>query len=405
MRLAVHAMLLCAGAISAQNLAEPAQIADLAKLLEPHTDEQRLRCTVKIVKPILDYAFRFEAGYSFQLPLNLYSGPGHTWTVIAEVTPQAGKGSPVYLFNPLDLLKVDKIGANMGAIGGYLLGEGSYNVKWLLLDDLGRACRKNWQIEADHKGRLVAMPPNTVSALSLSGPSQAQPYTDPGTPMRLTVLLDAAPLQARPIGSELKDAEHSVLFNGLIGLLERLPTSSVRLIMFNLELQRELLRRENFTFSDLNRVDGVLKGLELGVVRLDVLQKSKGHVDLLASLLNEEIRSPSPSDAVVFLGPQERYFDKVPYGALDARSGNQPRFSSIQFVPFPRWVRAPAPADGPLDTFGRVTPITTGDFDTISKLVRRLNGKAVQVRTADEFEKAIQAIELSQRQGSRRAGR
>jgi hypothetical protein len=388
-------MLLCAGAISAQNLAEPAQIVDLAKLLEPHPDEQPLRCTVKTVKPILDYAFRFEAGYSFQVPLNQYSGPGHTWTVLAEVTPQAGKGSPVYLFHPLDLLKVDKIGANMGATGGYLLGEGRYSVKWLLLDDLGRACRKNWQIEADRKGRLVAMPPNTVSALSLSGPAQAQPYTGSGMPMRLTVLLDATTLQVRPVGSELKDAEQSVLFNGLIGLLERLPTSSVRLIMFNLELQRELLRRENFTFSDLDSVAQVLKGLELGVVRVDVLEKPKGHVDLLASLLNDEIRSASPSDAVVFLGPQERYFDKVLYGAPDAPSGNQPRFFSIQFVPFPRWIPAPSPADGRLDTFGRVTPITTGDFDTISKLVRRLNGKAVQVRTADEFERAIRAIELS----------
>jgi hypothetical protein len=151
------------------------------------------------------------------------------------------------------------------------------------------------------------------------------------------VLLDAAPFRLQPIGSELKDAEQSVLFNGLIGLLERLPTSSVRLIMFNLEMQRELLRRENFTFSDLDRVAEVLKGLELGVVQVDVLEKPKGHVDLLASLLDDEIRSPSPSDAVIFLGPQERFFDTAPYGALDAPSGNQPRFFSIQFVPIPRW--------------------------------------------------------------------
>jgi len=225
MRLAVHAMLLGAGAISAQNLAEPTKTADLTKLLEPHPDEQPLRCTVKTVKPILDYAFHFEAGYSFQVPLNQYSaGPSHTWTVLAEVTAQAGKGSPVFLFNTLDSLKVDRIGASMGATGGYLLGEGRYSVKWLLLDDLGRACRKNWQIDADRKGRLVAMPPNAVSALSPSGHAQEQPYTDRGTPLRLTVLLDAAPLRLQPIGSELKDAEQSGLLNGLIGLLERLPT-------------------------------------------------------------------------------------------------------------------------------------------------------------------------------------
>jgi hypothetical protein len=402
MRLAAHALLLCAGTISAQNisaekLAEAAQIADLANLLEPHTGEQPLPCKVKIVKPILDYAFRFETGYSFQVPLNLYREPGHTWKVLSEVTPQGGKGSPVYFLKTLDLLKLDKIRSNVVATGGYLVGEGRYNVRWLLLDDLGRACRTNWRIEADRKGRLVDMPPNTVALLSLSGPAQAQPYTDSGTPMRLTVLLDAAPLHAQPIVSELRNYEQSVLFNGLIGLLERLPTSSVRLIMFNLELQQELLRRDNFTLNDLDSVAEILKGLELGAVRLDVLEKPKGHVDLLTRLLNDEIRSASPSDAVVFLGPQERYFDKVPYGALDAPGGNQPRFFSVQFVPAPRWVPALAPADGRFDTYGHAIAITASDFDTVSRVVKRLKGKAVQVWTADEFERAIQAIELSRR--------
>jgi hypothetical protein len=68
-------MLLCAGTISAQSVAEPAKIADLAKLLEPQPGEQPLCCSLTIVKPTLNYAFRFESGYSVQAPLSQWNSP------------------------------------------------------------------------------------------------------------------------------------------------------------------------------------------------------------------------------------------------------------------------------------------------------------------------------------------
>ena len=120
------------------------------------------------------------------------------------------------------------------------------------------------------------------------------------------------------------------MLDGLLGLMERLPISSVRLIIFNLEQQEELLRRKAFTVSELDGVARALKELELGSVQLGVLEKPKGHIDLITSLLNTEIRSSSPSDAIVFLGPQERYFDKAPDGALDTPRGYKPRFYSVQ---------------------------------------------------------------------------
>lgn len=98
MRLAAHAMLLCAGTLSAQNIAEPGKIADFIKLLKPQPKDQRLQCTVKIVKPGLDYAFQFESGYSFQAPLKQFSGPGHNWAVLTEVTPQDVNASPCLFF-------------------------------------------------------------------------------------------------------------------------------------------------------------------------------------------------------------------------------------------------------------------------------------------------------------------
>jgi hypothetical protein len=397
MRLAAYAILLCTGTTFAQDVAEPGKIADLIKLLEPQPKAQPLQCKVKIVKPTVDFAFRFEAGYYFQMPRNQYSGPDHTWTVLTEVTPQGVHASPVYFLNagalPELVLQRD---SNVGASGGYLLGEGRYSVRWLLHDDLGRTCRSNWRIEAGRKGKFVAMAPNTVSGLSLSETS-AQTYTGPGTPMRITLLLDAAPLQVQPESpSGLRGRERAMLFDGLLGLMERLPTSSVRLIVFNLEQQEELLRRENFAVSELGDVARALKELELGSVQLGVLEKPKGHIDLISSLLNAEMHSSSPSDAVVLLGPQERYFDKVPNSALDTPRGNKPRFFSVQFVPPPHWVNAIVPVDAASGyKGGGIIPITIDNFDTVTKVVKKLNGKAVQVLTPDQFENAIKDIELS----------
>src|SRR5579872_385900 len=220
MRLAAHAILLCAGTISAQKVVEPGKIADLAKLLEPQPKEQLLPCTVKIVKPTLDYAFQFEAGYSFQVPLNQYSEPDETWTVLTEVTPREVKASPVYFLDTGVLGElVLEAGAKVGATGGYRLGEGRYSVRWLLLDAVGRTCRSNWRIEVGGKGRFVAMAPHTVSGLTLSDTS-VQAYSGPRTPMRITVLLDAAPLQVQPESpAGLRDQERAILLDGLLGLM------------------------------------------------------------------------------------------------------------------------------------------------------------------------------------------
>ena len=49
--------------------------------------------------------------------------------------------------------------------GGYLLGEGAYNVRWMMMDDTGRVCRKSWHVDVRlsraERQVKVAMPPDT----------------------------------------------------------------------------------------------------------------------------------------------------------------------------------------------------------------------------------------------------
>lgn len=387
-----------------------------------------LACDVEPVKPSLSFGFRFRAGYIFRVPLTQYvalnqpSGARHRWSVLTEITPE-GSTQPVDL---LDILRLPAVLNNkvLGeAGGGYLLGEGHYRVKWMLLDDLGRVCRKDWRIEvklsrAESSAR-VAMPPNSVAELSLRGMAGVNRHPDAGRPLRLTVLVDAAPLIERRLAKTVLSAnDHVFLVNALSALLERVPTSSVRVVVFNLAQQKELFRRDGFTLESLDDMSRAMNELKLATVDYRVLQNKTGHVDFVVNLINQELRATPPSDAAIFVGPRERFQDKAPPDAFDQVHGPTPQFFFLRYRPFPSPLRQspfsrPDPCD-PLEIGadsgespkgrGRNNPCpvaqgsftdTTGAFsnDTISLAVKSLKGKAIAIQSPGEFAKAIEQVE------------
>ncbi len=164
-------------------------------------DDRPLRCEVTPVKPALDFSFRFQTGFSINVPMEQYFGPGHAWTFVARVSPE--HGAPAYLAArisvcptfPITTVKTD-------TSGGFLVGAGRYKVDWVMYDDEGRVCRHQWKIEAklSHGERHVepAIPANTVTDV-LQKPASPHSPPAPGDapPFRLTVLLHAAPFSPR----------------------------------------------------------------------------------------------------------------------------------------------------------------------------------------------------------------
>jgi hypothetical protein len=408
--------------VFAQAIADRASLAPILSHLDPRGGERPLACDVEPVKPSLSFGFRFRAGYVFRVPLTQYSGARHRWSVLTEIAPE-GSTQPVDLLDVLVLPAIlnNKMSGEAG--GGYLLGEGRYRVKWILLDDLGRVCRKEWQIEvklsrADSSAK-VAMAPNSVAELSLRGMASVKRHPDEGRPLRLTVLVDAAPLmQRRQAKTVLSANDHVFLINVLSALLERVPTSSVRVVVFNLEQQKELFRRDGFTLESLDDMSRAMNELKLATVDYRILQNKTGHVAFVANLINRELRAAPPSDAAIFLGPRERFQDKVPAEAFDQERGPTPQFFFFRYRPFPSPLRQsplgrPDPCD-PLEIGtdsgesprgrGRNNPCpvapgsftdTTGTFsnDTISLAVKSLKGKAIAIQSPGEFAKAIEQVE------------
>lgn len=399
-------------AASAQTILPPQRGADLFSRGSPGG----LKCQVRQLPPTLDFSFRFRAGYVVAVPLNQFQGPGHRWTVVVRV--QSGTaGQPVYFVDRLRLPEIPSTKMYGEAGGGYLLGEGSYRASFVLRDDQSRTCRADWNVEAQLGARdrhvKLAIEPGMAEEVSLRGRHPANPPGD--APLgRLTVLLHAAPVSPRRSIIQASDAV--TLLGALSSLLDLAPADSVRLVVFNLDRQKEIYRQEHFTPDQLETVRQAMFDLQLGVVDYQTLQHPEGRVDLLAGLVNRELQAENRSDAVVFLGPHTRSADKR---VLEIGNGGAgaPKFFYVEYqrpvtlaavlgqgrMPRSNWLHdtpnelAPH-SDADAHRPDEMTPESDTPFlpepvhDAIDYLVAGLKGKTLVVRTPDEFAKAMKQI-------------
>lgn len=374
MRGAAAVFLLLPAALAGQSIVEERQVREELRDFTPRPGEQRLECEIRIIKPVLDFSFRYRTGYVLSMPMRQYSGKGHSWGILIRVTPEEGMGQPVYLVAGQRLPEIPKNKATLQWAGAFLVGEGRYNVDWVLGDSSGRVCRKSWRIEAKPKRSersiVPAIAPGTVDDISLRRTGRKLAVKNGAPHRRITILLHATP--ANPNRLRMRSYDRVLLLNSLSTLLERLPAAQVRVVAFSLEQQKELFRSDNFNREGFRTLSRTLDDLELGLVDYDVLKNRKGHVDLLADLISEELAASTPADAVVILGPAARQFDKVPKSMLEEKEASRPRFFYFQHKP--NWVRG---AEFP---------------DTITYAMKRIGGKIAVIRSPADFGKAINQL-------------
>jgi hypothetical protein len=339
-----------------------------------HPNDVPLRCDVTPVRPILDFGFRFQAGYSVNVPMEQFSGSGHRWAILSRLTPAAG-GAPVYFGGRSRLPAVPAGYKQQWQVGGlYVLGEGRYHVSWKMVDERGRVCRKEWDVEArlrrSENAVRVALPPNTITDFSLRGVATVPPKDD-ARPIRLTVFLHAASMNPRRM--RLSPRDRGLLLGALSTLLQRVPVRSTRLVVFNLEQQKELYRRDGFEPEELDDVAQTIDALQLGLVDYGVLKNRTGHLGLLADLLRREAGESDPADVVLFLGPLASYSEKLPGGEWAPGPESATRFFYFEYRP-PVQMQSVLP-------------------DTIQRTVAQLKGKVILIRTPGDLAKGIEQIE------------
>jgi len=359
----------------AQGILNPARLAPGLRSMEPTPGEQRLICSVTPIPPALNFSLRIQAGYSVKVPMSQYLGKGHRWAQIIRVTPRGDESKPVFLGYRIDLPDVpaNKVDVELG--GGYLVGEGSYDVSWAMYDDQHRVCRKEWRVEAKLKRQERKVPqtmaPHTVAAFSLVG--HAKPAPQAGAGKRVTVLLHAAPLSPRRL--HFRETDRMMLLGALSALMEQIPAARVRVVAFNLDKQKELYRQENFHPEMIDDVQKALDQLELELTDVNTLQHPLGPVELVSSLVNQELFGDAPSDLVLFFGPRSRYIDQPPRFELTLTA--PPRFVALQFRSLFR-LGGPPPQGVP--------------SDLIANTVGSLKGRVFTLRTPADFASALRAL-------------
>jgi len=395
MRRAAVVLLLLAATMSAQVPVATDEVARVRSALAPRAGEQPLSCGVTPLAALPNFAFLFEAGYVFHVPQAQYSESDGDWMVFTSIHPDGHPLEDMSLIHRVPRKRATAAGSHFDIRGLYFLGVGSYWVESTLLDGRDRVCRKQWRVvvPASRAGRAIPskLPPFHVAQYSpVNWPDPRN--RDSAAPVRLTVLLNAA--AASPRRTTIRDSDRERILGALTALLERLPTTSVRVVVFSLEQQKEVLRIESFGPSDMNEIAGAIAALPQATIDVNVLKNPLGHVDFLAGLIRRELEAPDPSETVVFLGPTSRYWGKLPPGALPAAGQAHPRFFYLRYE---RWSRPYVEPSDPVHMSSRApvppTDPSRGQPDIVSRAVAQLSGKTMVVHTPAELAAAIRKIE------------
>ena len=315
-------MLLAAFAVgaSAQDLLSPGSCLGIQALLSDAGGKQTLEGRAELRHPWLNYAFRFQAGYSIDIPLRQFAGTGNTVRVIARVRPSDGSRPPVCFFQSGELPEIpegDK--PDLSITGGFFLGEGNYRVDLAVFDQAGRLYQAGFNLEAALKGRerkvRLELAPGEVQPInSLRWKRHSEPA---GRGQRLTILFHATSLYGEGKLPTLYDPV--LLLSSLSTVLSEGAFDEVRLIAFNLDQEQELFRQDRFDADGFSKLAEKVLSLKLSSVPVTALAPGQPRHALIDSLVRAELSSPKPPDAILFLGPYAD--DESKWSSVPCESG------------------------------------------------------------------------------------
>lgn len=338
----------------------------------------QLACEVQPVKPFLDFALRFDAGYFVRCPLQQFAGHEAGLVTFLRVRPEHGAAvvlveryripaMPADLHSKVNGRRFTSLAEFSGA---FAIGEGEYAVDLLVADDHDRIFHKNWKAKAalrgEEKRALVTMKPDSAAGLGV--PVWKPDAVEREAGVRLTVLLDAAPID--PYALKLRAWDRAFLLDSLSSLLHHISPSSTRVVAFNLEQQKEVFRKDGFGRADFRRLAESLRELELGTVSYRVLNRQQGWSELLADLVARETGAAADGDVVIFLGPNTRIAQKIPEQMVRTGKETGARLFYFEYFPHP----------------GAEFP------DAIQRLTSMLNGTTLKIHSPGDLAEAIQKM-------------
>jgi hypothetical protein len=287
-------------------------------VLEGGEFRKDLECIVTPARPVLGFDLKFHTGFDVSVPMKELEGNGDMLNILFRVTPK-DMGDPVYFSQQIRVPAIHESKGTATLNGLFDLGEGIYQVDWLMHDYTGRYCSSFWETDA------VLLPKDKQVALMLPARAirraeneefQPEPpvQRSPEAPLNVKVLMNFAP-QRRDSASV--DTLDTMALVSILRNISRNPRiGKFTLVAFNIQEQRVLYRQDSSDHIDFPSMGKALKTLSLGTVDLHRLERKNGDTEFLSGLIRNETNDQTNPDGLIFIGPKALIDSSVPQDDL-----------------------------------------------------------------------------------------
>ncbi len=294
------------------------QNTDLA-VLEAGEARKDLPCVVSPEeKAFLGFDLRFHAGYDVAVPLRELAGSENLLTILFRVASKSTPSDHQYFLQRIRVPSVAEDAKGEASLqGAFDVGEGNYQVDWLIRDRSERVCSSSWQLEAALPARdkqmALSIGANAIEALRPEQFHEEPPIerTASDSALNIKLLVNFAPQKAT--ASSLRPLDTMALVSILRQLSREPKIGKFSVVAFNLNEQKIVYRQadtDRINFKDLGES---LNNLNPGTVRLAQLAEKHSDTHFLANLITTEAgRGDKRPDALVFAGPKAMLDANVP---------------------------------------------------------------------------------------------
>ena len=285
-----------------------------AAVLDVREPKAALPCKVDPLQPQMGYDFAFRTGYRVRIRLRDIAGDGNRLTAIFRAAPEINPERAVYFQQKWDVPVVAQDASGEVSLeGSFNVGEGAYQVDWLMRDRDERICSAYWRFSARTPSKLASRPagldPGQVTPGSDEITSnEPRNKVDGNSGADLTIFLNVAGGGADGLGSALQD--QSALLSTLLGISRDPRIRRISITAFSLEQRQVIFQQDNTGQIDFVRLASAVKTVNTGTVSVVHLAESDGEARFLVQLAGEQARQRE-TDALIFLSSRSSEYSPI----------------------------------------------------------------------------------------------
>ncbi|HEY1338251.1 MAG TPA: acetyltransferase [Bryobacteraceae bacterium] len=369
-RFLIAVLSLSAAGIRGQTLMEgpapgesPFLLPSDAAVLEGREPRHDVGCSLTPLAPKLGFDLAYHAGYEAAIPLRDLGEGRSALTVIFRVIPGRKEEKPVYFSQKWIVPPIDAEAKGTALLrGDFVLGEGNYEIDWLIRDPYERFCSAYWRVLAESRGR------NKSAELSVR-PGSVQPETsdlfseeapvkrESKSPLHVLVLVHLAP---RSPGAAAMPPDETQALVAILRNIAREPRiGSYSVAAFNLEQRETVYRSARASQIDFPSLGAAVKQMHLGAIDVRKLQTGDNGIQFVTSLIAAEVET-EPPDAIIFVGVKSNSAAPAIRNSLSAVGESRPPVFYLTY-------NADPAADPWRDTIGSIVKRWKGFEYTVTR--------------------------------------